>query len=605
MTEPINRDKHSKLQSSENKIVTNTTNSSRHHSLWQRVLLVQGIGWIGAIGILGSNIAWTQEQTANPGSAAIGDIPTTRSQSNLDAPRRAPSQSGRRLRSRFERQRQRRASAVNNNTYIDTTDYRLGATRRSGGRGSTYDAPSSVVLTERATGRQRIITRRQRAIEEGESVARVRTRVRNNVIGSDYPPLTQTIRISEPRTRIARRSRRSLRARPEQPNQFARSRRLQTTRREQPAISRRISRRVEIASREQPAPSRRISRRIEITRPQPTQFESSSRRIQIANRRQSEQLERSGRRSQISRLQRQRPAQIPIEYVNSASRSENLERASTLGNFRRRSLSAWRSRRRGAEVAGIGQLPIGSVSAPSDPVRVRHWDGIRTGGVVSSSSSRGSIPTWPGLAYNTSTSLPQEYPQRPTLPIIFPLSIPSQITSVFGWRIHPISGDVRFHTGTDIGAPMGTPVVAAYPGRVAIADTLSGYGLTVILQHKDGTQETRYAHLSETYVQSGDFVEQGAIIGRVGNTGNSTGPHLHFELRQQTPEGWVALDAGAQLESSLAQLLHTLQIAQSPQSENADLPKLAQPKTQLNNAELPEIIVPNTPYYIAPPPTGG
>jgi hypothetical protein len=154
--------------------------------------------------------------------------------------------------------------------------------------------------------------------------------------------------------------------------------------------------------------------------------------------------------------------------------------------------------------------------------------------------------------------------------LIFPISIPAPITSVFGWRIHPISGDSRFHSGTDIGAPMGTPVLAAYTGRVAIADFLGGYGLTVTIDHNKGTQETLYAHLSEIFVKPGEWVEQGAVIGRVGSTGNSTGPHLHFEFRQQTPEGWVAMDAGNQLEFALADLVKSLQ---SPQTAQAKTPK--------------------------------
>ncbi|HAX77917.1 MAG TPA: hypothetical protein DCY88_19265 [Cyanobacteria bacterium UBA11372] len=317
-----------------------------------------------------------------------------------------------------------------------------------------------------------------------------------------------------------------------------------------------------------------------------------------------------------------RPAQIPIEYVPSTSARdmptarwrERIANTSSINNFRRRSQTAWRSRRRGPEVAAVGQIQIDSVTPNPNSVRVRHWNGIGTQAAlpqalppqrIGSEQNKQPIPPWPGLAYNTTTSKPQEYPRRPTLPIIFPLSIPAQITSVFGWRIHPISGDQRFHTGTDLGAPMGTPVVAAYPGRVALADTLSGYGLTIIIQHNEGTQETRYAHLSEVYVEPGDFIEQGTTIGRVGNTGTSTGPHLHFEIREQTPEGWVAIDAGAQIETSLARLLNSLQIAQSPQSESTESTKLAQPKTQLDNTELPEIIVPNTPAYFVPPLTGG
>ncbi len=144
----------------------------------------------------------------------------------------------------------------------------------------------------------------------------------------------------------------------------------------------------------------------------------------------------------------------------------------------------------------------------------------------------------------------------------FPLSIPSVITSVFGWRVHPITGDSRFHAGTDLGAPMGTPVLAAYEGQVAFADFLGGYGLAIAINHNQGTQQTLYGHLSEIFVKPGDVVKQGAAIGRVGSTGASTGPHLHFEFRQLTTEGWVAMDAGTQLETSLAELVKSLQVAQ-------------------------------------------
>jgi len=147
--------------------------------------------------------------------------------------------------------------------------------------------------------------------------------------------------------------------------------------------------------------------------------------------------------------------------------------------------------------------------------------------------------------------------------LIFPLSLPAVFTSAFGWRIHPISGTQRFHTGTDLAAPLGTPVVAAFAGQVAIADFLGGYGLTVTLQHNKGTQETLYAHLSEIFVRPGESVKQGDVIGRVGSTGNSTGPHLHFEFRQLTPDGWVAMDAGQQLEYGMAQLVQALQVAQA------------------------------------------
>ena len=148
---------------------------------------------------------------------------------------------------------------------------------------------------------------------------------------------------------------------------------------------------------------------------------------------------------------------------------------------------------------------------------------------------------------------------------MYPLTIPAPITSLFGWRMHPISGNPRFHAGTDLGAPLGTPVLAASPGTVEIADYMGGYGLTVVLNHNKATLQTLYAHLSEIFVEPGEKVAQGTVIGRVGSTGNSTGPHLHFETRQLTPQGWVATNSGAQLEYAFAQLMKALQTAQAKQ----------------------------------------
>lgn len=137
---------------------------------------------------------------------------------------------------------------------------------------------------------------------------------------------------------------------------------------------------------------------------------------------------------------------------------------------------------------------------------------------------------------------------------VFPLAIPSPITSLFGWRTHPIFGDRRFHTGTDLGAPEGTPVVATQNGEVQVAEYLGGYGLTVILRHADGSLETRYAHLSRILVRPGETVEQGEVIGLVGSTGNSTGPHLHFELRELTAQGWILLDPNELMGYAMANL---------------------------------------------------
>jgi murein DD-endopeptidase MepM/ murein hydrolase activator NlpD len=176
---------------------------------------------------------------------------------------------------------------------------------------------------------------------------------------------------------------------------------------------------------------------------------------------------------------------------------------------------------------------------------------------VSSGSNTGS-------AYYNLTPRPAGMPGNGNTSLLFPLSIAAAITSPFGWRTHPVTGNGRFHTGTDIGADMGTPVLAAYAGQVAIADWLGGYGLTVVLNHNKNSQETLYGHLSELFVKPGEFVKQGDTIGRVGSTGMSTGPHLHFEIRQMTAQGWVAVDPGSQLEFALAKMIGTLETAKSP-----------------------------------------
>lgn len=120
--------------------------------------------------------------------------------------------------------------------------------------------------------------------------------------------------------------------------------------------------------------------------------------------------------------------------------------------------------------------------------------------------------------------------------------VEGRIGSTFGPRIHPILGTLRKHHGVDLSAPEGTPVLAAGPGRVVRAGDAGGYGLLVTLDH-GGSLETRYAHLSAIDVAAGDPILRGQVLGRVGSTGLSTGPHLHFELRiggePVNPAPWI------------------------------------------------------------------
>jgi murein DD-endopeptidase MepM/ murein hydrolase activator NlpD len=128
--------------------------------------------------------------------------------------------------------------------------------------------------------------------------------------------------------------------------------------------------------------------------------------------------------------------------------------------------------------------------------------------------------------------------------LLFPLIGPAAFTSGFGYRLHPVLGSWLMHAGKDFAAPEGTPVVSALGGRVLSSGMAGGYGLTVEIEHDNPKRRTLYAHLSELFVKAGDRVRQGEVIGRVGSTGMSTGPHLHFELRLPQDGGWVAVDPG-------------------------------------------------------------
>lgn len=120
---------------------------------------------------------------------------------------------------------------------------------------------------------------------------------------------------------------------------------------------------------------------------------------------------------------------------------------------------------------------------------------------------------------------------RPALAYVGALPVPKvALTSGFGLRVHPLSGELRNHDGIDIAAAFGTPVRATSDGVVEKAAWFGGYGLFVALRNGPA-METRYGHLSRLLVSAGQNVRAGDIIGLVGSTGRSTGPHLHYEVR--------------------------------------------------------------------------
>ena len=529
--------------------------------LYRRSLLMQGLGWIGGLGILSSGIVWAQSDS-NPDKAsseATGEtsVPDVVRSLAPPAPKREASSRRRRLVSQAESEnrvvrehsvsppldssvstrakdlidpprRSRRSldkpplpyesakvDKFNNNAYIDSTEYSIGATR-------TYDEPTSVIASEASKCSRRGCGNRTRSIETNYNrrsfkTARVR---RRNLETANARRYIETRRVRKPNFETAK-----------------------------------------------------AGRYIETSGVR-------KRNLETAN---------VGRYIETSPLRRRELASADIgRYIESTRKGRSL-----------RSLRRSRLRMGQTAIAAIGPVKIG-------PLRV-NISGIRMKNSIvptfddGEGNEESTTPT--PLAYYNPKIYESGRAGNGNTSLLFPLSIPASITSVFGWRIHPISGDRRFHAGTDIGAPVGTPVLAAYAGKVAIADWMGGYGLSVVLQHNE-TRESLYAHLSEIAVQPGQWVEQGSVIGKVGNTGSSTGSHLHFEWRELTEQGWVAHDPGSQLDSAHAELMKALETAQvNPQpgipsfTPSSPLPKLPtpyQPKSPLadNSAAAPTLVNP-------------
>ena len=130
----------------------------------------------------------------------------------------------------------------------------------------------------------------------------------------------------------------------------------------------------------------------------------------------------------------------------------------------------------------------------------------------------------------------------------------ARLSSRFGNRKHPILGYTRLHAGVDFAAPTGTPIYAAGDGTVTVAGTNGGYGKYIKIRH-NGTYSTAYAHLNgyARGVRKGKRVRQGQVIGYVGSTGRSTGPHLHYEIhrdgKQINPLG-LKLPSGEKLKGA-------------------------------------------------------
>ena len=112
---------------------------------------------------------------------------------------------------------------------------------------------------------------------------------------------------------------------------------------------------------------------------------------------------------------------------------------------------------------------------------------------------------------------------------MYPLAYYGVVTSAYGYRVHPITGNYTFHNGVDLAVSQGTPIYASRSGYVTTAEYNYAWGYYVTINHMDGFS-TLYAHMTHFIVSPGQYVEQGQTIGYVGSTGYSTGPHLHFTI---------------------------------------------------------------------------
>ncbi|MBN8484659.1 MAG: M23 family metallopeptidase [Sphingomonadales bacterium] len=149
---------------------------------------------------------------------------------------------------------------------------------------------------------------------------------------------------------------------------------------------------------------------------------------------------------------------------------------------------------------------------------------------IAPAATTAPIPAAPGFVTpNLAVGTTAFAPRKVSIPSRNPLNN-AALTSNFGMRTHPVLGGRRAHKGIDLAAPTGTPVYASADGVISKAEWFSSYGLYIAIEH-GGEIQTRYGHLSRLNVAAGQPVKKGDLIGYVGSTGRSTGPHLHYEVR--------------------------------------------------------------------------
>lgn len=206
-----------------------------------------------------------------------------------------------------------------------------------------------------------------------------------------------------------------------------------------------------------------------------------------------------------------------------------------------------------------GEVPVGSeiLIPPYNGIRVevpagKTWESIATAYNVRPDvlfEVNGCQPA-PQVVFVPGVNWSPKDPSEPSAPVPdagavagYPLAEEAPVILRYGWQLMPLRGEVGFHSGIDLQAKVGTPVLAAGTGIVAFAGEQGNYGNLVVINHARGKQ-TRYAHLDSISVKVGQLVNPGDALGTVGSTGSpdKKEPHLHFEIRYSTELGWVAED---------------------------------------------------------------
>ena len=218
----------------------------------------------------------------------------------------------------------------------------------------------------------------------------------------------------------------------------------------------------------------------------------------------------------------QQAVQLRLKRENNRLRMENEEHRQQLNSLQTRIEAVEDASRRLAEISGVTEHS-------GEAGRVRGAGGPALPLNRASSAVTATIERRTSLLEGRLRTYEILLRERAKVPSIWPVQ--GEATDGFGTRRNPFGGSLfEFHAGQDIAALRGTPVLAAGSGTVAFAGVQSGYGQLVIVDHGDNFA-TRYGHLSQIDVTVGQSVKRGETLGRVGSTGRSTGPHLHYEVR--------------------------------------------------------------------------